>query len=180
METQLREFIKVTPSYPSSVVALFRRVEWAGARILFISSLAFGILTVVGLYLLSPLFSYYFLRTFQFWRFARMSPRLLCYAYAKAYDYLRKEFSPLIPLSAPPMRSPDLALVQINPGWRFGNSCADCGKCCRKIDCPLQERKTRRCQAYDSFFWRYFNCGRYPSSQAEIDRYECPKWVMRT
>ena len=32
---------------------------------------------------------------------------------------------------------------------------------------------------YDSFYWRYFNCGRYPANQEEIDWYECPKWIMK-
>jgi hypothetical protein len=33
--------------------------------------------------------------------------------------------------------------------------------------------------SYNSFYWRYFNCGRYPTSQQEIDLYECPKWIMK-
>ncbi len=31
----------------------------------------------------------------------------------------------------------------------------------------------------ESFFWRYFNCGRFPSQQSEIDYYGCPKWVVQ-
>jgi hypothetical protein len=67
----------------------------------------------------------------------------------------------------------------ISPAWENGESCADCGKCCKKIQCPLQEETYNRCMGYDSFYWRYFNCGRYPAGQGDIDRYECPKWVMR-
>jgi len=33
--------------------------------------------------------------------------------------------------------------------------------------------------SYDSFYWRYFNCGRYPAAQNQIDYYECPKWIMK-
>ena len=179
MEIHVREIIKVEPAYPPSAVMCLKRIQWAGARILFISSLTIGITTVAGLYLFSPLFSFWFLGTIQFWKFARMAPRLVGYAYTRAYHFLRKDFSPSIPITTPPMRSPDLRLVRINPGWQPGDSCTNCGKCCRKIDCPLQEKETGHCLAYDSFFWRYFNCGRYPSSQKEIDHYECPKWVMR-
>jgi len=179
METHIREGIKVVPSYPAAVAMQLKRLQWTGARILFISSLTFGITTIAGLYLFSPLFSYWFLGTFRFWKFSRMAPRIIVYAYAGAYHFLKKDFSPSIPFTGPPVRSPDLSLVQINPEWRYGDSCTDCGLCCRKIKCPLQEEETGRCTAYDSFFWRYFNCGRYPSSQAEIDRYECPKWLIR-
>ncbi|MCJ7594074.1 MAG: hypothetical protein MUO52_04790 [Desulfobacterales bacterium] len=180
METHIREVIKVGPSYPAAVAIQFKRFQWTGARILFISSLTFGMITFLGLYVLSPLFSYWFLGSpLQFWRFARMVPRLADYTYRQAYHYLRKDFSPPIPITFPPMRGQDLTLLQINPLWQHGESCADCGKCCSKIKCPFQEEETGQCMAYDSFFWRYFNCGRYPSSQAEIDRYGCPKCLMR-
>ncbi|MGE5839050.1 MAG: hypothetical protein ACM34H_03890, partial [Deltaproteobacteria bacterium] len=89
------------------------------------------------------------------------------------------KFSPTVSLTAPPMSKPDLSLVAINPVWENGEACADCGKCCKKIRCPLQEKTHSQCMGYDSFYWRYFNCGRYPSNQGDIDRYECPKWVMR-
>jgi len=162
------------------LLANFRKARWAGARILFILSTAFGVITGVGLYLLAPLFSYWFFGTLRFWKYAGMGPRLIAYAYTMAYRYLKGEFAPAISLTAPPMSKPDLRLVQINPAWQNGDSCADCGKCCKKIACPLHERSNGYCMGYDAFYWRYFNCGRYPANQKEIDWYECPKWVMKT
>ena len=112
METHIREVIKVGPFfYPAAAAMQFKRLQWTGARILFISSLTFGITTVAGLYLFSPLFSYWFLGTFRFWKFTRIAPRLIVYAYARAYHFLKKDFSPLIPFTAPPMGSPDPSLV---------------------------------------------------------------------
>jgi hypothetical protein len=35
------------------------------------------------------------------------------------------------------------------------------------------------CRGYDSFFWRYFNCGRYPTEQREIEYYLCNKWQFK-
>ncbi len=113
-------------------------------------------------------FSYYFLGTFRFWKYGRMGPRLIVYAYVMAMNYLKGEFSPSISLTAPPMTGPDPSLVQIHPGWENGESCADCGnccKCCTELRCPLQEKDSGQCLGYGSFYWRYFNCGRYPASR---------------
>ena len=33
-----------------------------------------------------------------------------------------------------------------------------------------------RCHGYDSFYWRYFNCGRFPSTAEETHYYNCAKW----
>ncbi|MEE8434399.1 MAG: hypothetical protein V3S64_06380, partial [bacterium] len=44
---------------------------------------------------------------------------------------------------------------------------------------PVLDYETGLCQGYDSFFWRYFNCGRYPSNQREIEFYLCNKWSLK-
>jgi len=166
----------------SSFVWQIKKLRWAGARLCFIGLLTLGVTTGVGLYLLAPLFSYYFFGTLRFWKYGHMGPRLIVYAYSMAMNYLKGEFTPSVSLTAPPMTGPDPSLVQINPAWENGESCADCGnccKCCKKLRCPLQEKDHGQCLGYGSFYWRYFNCGRYPASQRDIDRYECPKWVMR-
>lgn len=164
----------------SALACQLKKMRWAGARLCFIIFVAFGVISGVGLYLLAPLFSYYFFGTLRFWKYAHMGPRLIVYAYTMAFRYLKGEFTPSVPLTAPPMSKPDLTLVQINPAWQNGELCADCGKCCKKIRCPLQEEAHHQCMGYNSFYWRYFNCGRYPFSQEDINRYECPKWVMRS
>jgi hypothetical protein len=178
-QVHAEETLKLNGQIFSALICQIKKLGWAGARLCFVGFIAFGVITGVGLYLLAPLFSYYFFGTLRFWKYAHWGPRLIVYAYTMAFSYLKGEFTPSVRLTAPPITKPDLSLVQINPAWENGESCADCGKCCNKIRCPLQENAHKQCLAYDSFYWRYFNCGRYPASQGDIDRYECPKWVMR-
>jgi hypothetical protein len=173
------EAIKFEGPLSAALLCQIKKMRWAVARLCFIGFLTVGILSGVGLYLLAPLFSYYFFGTLRFWKYADMGPRLIVYAYTMALGYLKGEFTPPVALTAPPRTKPDPSLVQINPAWENGDSCADCGKCCKKIRCPLQDKAHNQCRGYDSFYWRYFNCGRYPASQEDINRYECPKWVIR-
>ena len=76
--------ITSTVKMDSPVAALFlahsKKAKWAGARILFIGCTAFGIISGVGLYLLAPLFSYWFFGSVRFWKYAGMGPRLIIYA----------------------------------------------------------------------------------------------------
>ena len=44
--------------------------------------------------------------------------------------------------------------------------------------CPLLDENLGLCRGHDSFYWRYFNCGRFPSVSAELDYYNCHKWVL--
>lgn len=179
IESHVGSAVKLDSPAAARLLCHLNKVKWAGARILFIGCTAFGILSGVGLYLFAPLFSYWFFGTPRFWKYAGMGPRLMLYAYSMAYRYVKGEFSPSISLTAPPMSKPDLRIVQINPEWQNGDACADCGKCCKKIACPLHENANGHCMGYNSFYWRYFNCGRYPASQKEIDWYGCPKWIMK-
>ena len=180
MESDTREIIKATSFYHSDMGLPFKKIQWAGARALFTASMIFGISTGVGSYLLAPFYSYWFFGTFRFWKHIRMWPRLIAYGYYFAYIYLKGDFVFSIPYTSPPMTRPSLNAVQLNAAWSHGSSCAACNKCCRKIKCPFLEGSEGRCRSYNSFYWRYFNCGRYPATQDEIDRYECPKWVVRS
>jgi hypothetical protein len=178
-ESQIEGAVKLESPVLVQLLQGTRKAKWAGARMLFIGCTAFGVTTGVGLYLLAPLFSYWFFGSLRFWKYAGMGPRMIGYAYRMAYCFLKGEFAPALPLTAPPMSKPDLKIVQINPAWQNGDSCADCGKCCIRIGCPLREKENGHCMGYDAFYWRYFNCGRYPTNQKEIDWYECPKWIMK-
>lgn len=86
-----------------------------------------------------------------------------------------------VPLTSPPFSEPPDGAVQLNVHWEHGNSCGSCARCCQQsgdVICPVLDEQTRQCVGYNAFYWRYFNCGRYPSRQREIDYYGCPKWQM--
>lgn len=90
----------------------------------------------------------------------------------------RRSFA--VSLTAPPMTSPDLNTVKIKSTWNADIfDCDQCTQCCQVLACPLIDKTNNRCLSYNSFFWRYFACGRYPISQEQIDFYHCPKWEMR-
>ena len=52
--------------------------------------------------------------------------------------------------------------------------------CCKPggAVCPLLDSEQQRCLGYNSFYWRYFNCGRYPSFAEEVHYYDCRKWTL--
>jgi hypothetical protein len=179
MGTDTRKAIKVFPLEYQSIGCHLKKIRWAFARLSFMAGMIFGSATFVGSYLLAPFYSYWFFGTFRFWRHIHMWPSLVFYAYYFAYIYLKGDFVLSIPYTAAPMSKPDLSKVSLNPLWRQASGCGDCSKCCRKIKCPLVDEENGNCMSYNTFYWRYFNCGRFPTSQDEIDRYECPKWEMK-
>ncbi len=107
LEYQAEEALKLKGPFSSALICQIKKLRWAGARLCFIGFLSFGVTTGVGLYLLAPLFSYYFFGTLRFWKYAHMGPRLIAYAYTMAFGYLKREFTPSVRLTAPPMTKPD-------------------------------------------------------------------------
>ena len=155
---------------------------WASTRILFHAYMAFCVVSVAGGWVTAPLFTWCFYGDWRFWRYVRPGLRLFLHGYKFVPLILKLEnsgFMFAVPLASAPLSSPDRGLVQLNPSWDHGTGCGPCTRCCTKIECPILEPETGLCSGYDSFFWRYFNCGRYPSNQSEIDYYECPKWLTR-
>jgi len=73
----------------------------------------------------------------------------------------------------------DRTLVRVKQSWAGGpDDCDLCGAlCCTSLDCPLLD-KNKRCMSYNSLFFGYLNCGRYPENQKQIDYYQCPKWEV--
>ena len=155
------------------------QVRWAVLRIIFLGCVGSSMLTGVGFYLLAPYFSYCLFRSLCFWRHLPLSLRLIRYTYRLAFMALRGDLVLSFPISAPPAPGPDLSIVRPRDTWSDGENCGHCEICCRLLGCPLLDGSTEGCTAYGSFFWRYFNCGRYPTSQEDIDRYRCPKWEMK-
>jgi hypothetical protein len=87
-----------------------------------------------------------------------------------------------VPLTSPPRTVPDQSIALLRPDWHHGDSCGNCSNCCKPGGkaCPLLDIEQQRCRGYNSFYWRYFNCGRYPSLEEEIHYYDCRKWTLPT
>jgi hypothetical protein len=155
--------------------------KWAATRVIFIAYVGFALFTVVGGFVTAPLATWYFFGDWRFWRNFRSGVKL----YGQGWRMIRlmlcgeSGFMLDVPLTAPPLSAPAPSLVKLNPNWAHGSACSQCSRCCDKIRCPILDPETGFCRGYDAFYWRYFNCGRFPSRQREIDYYGCPKWVMR-
>jgi len=154
------------------------------ARLLFIAYIGFSVVTLVGGFLTAPLMSWYFFNDWRFWRHWRRGVAMLPHSIRLLGLIVRdsRGFMFSVPLSSPPSEVPDPAVTILNPEWKSGNSCGDCSNCCRPggLVCPLLDESTGLCTGYNSFYWRYFNCGRFPSVRPEIDYYACNKWVVLT
>ena len=93
-----------------------------------------------------------------------------------------KKYRSLFPvaLTAPPRMYTDMGKVRVKESWQGEpDNCDICdAHCCIGLKCPLLD-KNGRCLSYGSLYFGYFNCGRFPETQAQIDYYDCPKWEGR-
>jgi hypothetical protein len=160
-----------------------QQIRWASARILFIAYISFAMTSLVGGYLTAPLMSHLFFADWRFWRHWRKGWRLLPHGWGIFWLMLRNQgqFMFSVPLTSPPQSAPDQLRVRLSPRWSHGSACGSCQRCCQveSLACPVLDAASGFCSGYNSFYWRYFNCGRYPSRQIEIDFYGCGKWQMQ-
>jgi hypothetical protein len=179
--SSVRTLIRPEGGWTAAAKRTLQPVQWAAARTLFIGYVGFALFTVVGGFLTAPLATWYFLGDWRFWRHWRTGIRLYGQGWRMFGLMLKGEsgFMLDVPMTAPPHTAPVASLVDLNPNWAHGGSCGPCSRCCSQIHCPVLDTETGFCRGYDAFYWRYFNCGRFPSSQREIDYYGCPKWVMK-
>jgi hypothetical protein len=59
--------------------------------------------------------------------------------------------------------------------------CVQCGRCCMEHRCMfLEQLDTDKfgCGIYGSRWRRFSNCGSFPLSQHDIDRYDCPSYYV--
>jgi hypothetical protein len=148
----------------------------------FIIYIVFSVVTLIGGFLTAPLMTWYFFDDWRFWRHWRAGLGLLPHGLrltAMMLDHGRA-FMFSVPLASPPRSAPDPSIALYRTDWQHGDSCGDCFNCCTVGGhvCPLLDRKQLACRGYNSFYWRYFNCGRYPSIEEEIHYYDCRKWAL--
>jgi len=156
--------------------------RWALARLAFIIYVVFAVVTLVGGFLTAPLMTWYFFDDWRFWRHWRAGLGLLPHGVRLTAMMLGhgRAFMFSVPLASPPRSVPDMSVARSRPDWHHGDSCGDCSNCCRPGGnaCPLLDSRQQGCRGYNSFYWRYFNCGRYPSFEEEISYYGCRKWAL--
>jgi len=159
-------------------------VRWATARFAFIVYIVFSVVTLVGGFLTAPLMTWYFFGDWRFWRHWRAGLGLFPHALRLTGMMLRhgRAFMFSVPLTSPPRSVPDSSITVARGDWPHGRSCGNCTNCCKPGGhvCPLLDPAEGLCRGYDSFYWRYFNCGRYPSFAEEIRYYDCRKWALTT
>jgi hypothetical protein len=160
-----------------------QRLGWAAARLGFYAYIGFSMLTLVGGFLTAPLMTQLFFGDWRFWRHWRRGWRLLPHGWGLLRLIMQGEGRYMldVPLASPPQTLPDHRLVELSPTWEHGTSCGSCRQCCQVLTlrCPVLDTRTGFCSGYNSFYWRYFNCGRYPARKSEINYYGCRKWRMR-
>jgi len=158
--------------------------RWALARIVFIIYIVFSVTTLIGGFLTAPLMTWYFFDDWRFWRHWRAGLGLLPHGLRLTAMMLGQgcTFMFSVPLASPPRSRPDPSIAIFRVDWQHGHSCGDCSNCCKPGGnvCPLLDNEQQGCLGYNSFYWRYFNCGRYPSLEKEIHYYDCSKWTLRT
>jgi hypothetical protein len=159
------------------------QIKWAAARLVFYTYIGFSLGTLgLGGFLTGPIMTWYFYGDWRFWRHWHSAKYLFPHAYRMLWYVLQGKnggFMLGVPLNAPPYSAANNALVELQPTWEFGSACGPCTRCCSKIHCPVLDADKGMCRGYDSFFWRYFNCGRYPTEQREIEYYLCNKWQFK-
>lgn len=155
---------------------------WAVARLAFNCYVVFSVVTLVGGFLTAPLMTWYFFGDWRFWRHWRSGMGLLPHGLRLTALMLShgRGYMFSVPLASPPRSAPDPSRAMLSPDWPHGGSCADCTNCCRPGGhiCPLLDVERNACRGYNSFYWRYFNCGRYPSVPEEVRYYGCRKWTL--
>jgi hypothetical protein len=71
--------------------------------------------------------------------------------------------------------------VRLNESSQISGACTQCGSCCLNQQCfflePISEDKFQ-CGIYTSPFRKLSNCGAFPISGEDIERYECPGYVL--
>ncbi len=164
------------------MIQQLNQVRWAMARLFFIVYIGFSVVSLVGGFLTAPLMTWYFFGDWRFWRHWSAGLGLLPHG-VRLLRLMASEgqsFMFSVPLTSPPRTSPDLSATTLHPLWPQGESCGDCSNCCKAGGnvCPLLNEADGLCRGYNSFYWRYFNCGRFPSVTSEIEYYGCSKWVL--
>lgn len=139
----------------------------------------FCLTTAGGALLATPLLTRLLFRDARSWRYWNHLIQLYPLAGRLARRFLtdsayRQAFP--LPWTEPPKQQPDNPDIRLAATWSFAqDTCGSCNRCCSRLACPLLD--AGRCLSYGSFYWQYYNCGRYPQTAKQVAYYRCPKWT---
>ena len=87
--------------------------------------------TVIAAVPLAPLITWWVFGDWRFWRHLGPGLGLFMHGYRVLGLMIRGEgaFMFSVPLSSPPIKVPEPALVRLNPAWPHGRSCGPCRRC---------------------------------------------------
>jgi hypothetical protein len=72
--------------------------------------------------------------------------------------------------------------VRLDQSEHITGSCTQCGNCCLNQDCFFLEKiedQKYQCGIYHSPFRQFSNCGAFPISEEDIQRYSCPSYEFK-
>ncbi len=176
--------IKVAWSGFPDVLSVIAPIGRASFRIfsyalVIVNLLSFG----TFLYAIAPYTSYFFFNDWRFWRYIKYYHKYFFYSASYIFALLTRQkelIKDVLPLTSPAMDGPDPDRFRLVKDWNYPpDSCGACNRCCTfVVPCCFLD-KTNRCICYGSLFWRYFNCGRFPSSEELIAYCGCGKFEAR-
>jgi hypothetical protein len=123
---------------------------------------------------LLPLWPIFIAREAKDWSIARRYFRTLAYCFGVVWQQVRfGSVWRLIKYNI--LLGPDEVKRRISV--RRG-ACTRCAKCCQQFSCIFlgKDKKTSEfyCKVYQTDYWYYGTCGRYPLDQWDIDSHSCP------
>lgn len=135
------------------------------------------------LYIIAPYTTFFFFNDLRFWKYLKYFHRYYFQSLAYfrfLYHKDRSVFWGHLPLTSPPMEAADYSRVRLSSTWTLpADTCGDCSACCELLStCCFYEASQRRCLCYGSLFWKFFNCGRFPTSQQQVTYFKCPKFTF--
>jgi len=163
---------------------MFNKIRWSLFRISSYAIVIINILTFgIFLYVIAPYVSYFFLNDWKFWKHLSYFHKFYFSSLSYVKSIVLKDSLFImyhLPLSSPPMDSPDIQLFRVSKDWEYpDNSCGTCFNCCSMLaDCCFLDTSQNKCVCYGSLFWRYFNCGRFPATGKQLKYYKCPKFEV--
>jgi len=162
---------------------IIKKILWSTFRIFSYGIVVINVLTFgLFLYIIAPYTSYFFFNDLRFWKYLPYFYKFYLNTLSYFQSFLSKNGSFIfsnLRLSSPPMKTPDSKLVRVVEDWPYeSDSCGTCHNCCIVSKCIFNNNANNKCTTYNTLFWRFFNCGRFPINKEQLIFYKCKKYEL--